>query len=162
MKKQPKKKNPYKRLVTSFNVDKLKVCMVPEDEITWRISGRVENATTCLPLMLMSLSQIILKFYPMVCFKISRVRKFRVKAKISSWHFLSDVYIPMENVQYSAAPIYLCIWKFLRKTLPTILGSSRGHWKVYWIMNQETWILPLSVWPRKVTLSTQVSIFSLL
>ena len=90
--------------------------MVPEDEITWRISDHVErisdhveNATTCLPLMLMSLSEIILKFYPMVCFKISRVRKFRVKAKISSWHFLSDVYNPMENVQYSAAPIYLGI-----------------------------------------------------
>lgn len=112
--------------------------MVPEDEITWRISGHVKNATTCLPLTLMSLSQIILKFYPMVCFKISRVRKFRVKAKISSWHFLSDVYIPVENVQYSAAPIYLGIRKFWRNTLSTILGSSRGHWEVYWIMNRET------------------------
>ena len=100
--------------------------MVPEDEITWRISGHVKNATTCLPLMLMSLSQIILKFYPRVCFKISRVRKFRVKAKISSWHFLSDVYIPVENVQYSAAPIYLGISKILEKYIVYHLGEQQG------------------------------------
>lgn len=62
----------------------------------------------------------------MVCFKASRVRKFRVKAEIPSWHFLSDVYTFIENVHYSAAAAaryHLSICKFWRKTLPSPLPS---------------------------------------
>lgn len=85
-----------------------------------------------------------------------------MKAEIPSWHLLSDVHTFMENVRYSAAEVPPACLRIPETDTGPAPGQQRQALERISDYESKDLDSDTIMWPRKVTSSTWISIFSFL